>query len=122
MRLLLLLALLLRLAPDPTLMGMGKAHCAKASAEMAAHGGGHTMPGHHDHSATPGNPADCPHCPPADCARQSQCAEGHTSLALLPTDGPFAAAAGASLHPVSHAPLASVTQTPPTRPPASPLA
>lgn len=63
MRLALILTLLVRLAPLP----VGSSHCAVGEAMPASHGQQHEMPTGADH------PADCPHCPPAECAAAAHC-------------------------------------------------
>ncbi len=91
MRLVLLLALLLRLLPTPAHAATG-AHCAAAGEPTAAaeHAGHHATPpapAGHDHAAADHD--DCPHCPPADCASQLHCSA--PSLLSLAADTPHAA-------------------------------
>ncbi len=63
MRFALILAILLRLTPAPA----GSAHCAGDSAAPVSHGHQHEAPAGAEH------PADCPHCPPAECAATAHC-------------------------------------------------
>ncbi|MEO5799829.1 MAG: hypothetical protein ABIZ70_14480 [Gemmatimonadales bacterium] len=113
MRLLLLLALLLRLAPASASMAGGEPHCARVEATAVHHASDH-----HGHPSAPASP-DCPHCPPADCASQDQCTTAPALMALIvstPADPWLEASAAAASHPTT---LRSVIHTPPTRPPAT---
>lgn len=72
MRILLLLALLLRLAPTPVLA----AHCAGEGSAVAA-----TSQAHHDAPPSDESTTDCSHCPPSECAAQQGCSVAMATMA-----------------------------------------
>lgn len=120
MRPLLLLALLFRLAPVPP----GAEHCAAerpvAGVAVHHHDGGSSAPA--ERSSAPAHD-ECPHCPPADCVRQTQCAQGVGTFAPLAAAPVFAAARESrTVVRLDHPVLASITASPPTPPPVPPLA
>ncbi|MEP6590298.1 MAG: hypothetical protein ABJC19_03860 [Gemmatimonadota bacterium] len=117
MRLLLLAALLLRLAPLPAFMASGESHCVRVEASASHHGAAH-----HQHSATRGPQADCPHCPPSECASQDQCATAPVMVALVTSTAPHSWTELAGSLARGSATLFSIVQSPPTRPPAPRLA
>lgn len=114
MRLFLLLALLLRLAPAPAL---AEAHCAGEATGISA-----ASHAHHDAPPADAPESDCSHCPPSECANQQGCTAAPATLAVTPT---------ASAHfgfPVTRylsravSTWQSVTPAPPVPPPVIPSA
>ncbi len=120
MRLLLLMALCLRFVPAPLPMA-GTAHCGVAEA-TAAHAGHESGPAHHGGQTTAGEHAECPHCPPADCARHDHCPQPGLLLASVDTATGFATAPSVAAPRAAARIPHSTSHDPPVRPPLLPLA
>jgi hypothetical protein len=128
MRFLLIAALLLRLVPAAPLSAT-TAHCGEhEGGAHAAHVDGahaeHAASAHAEHTegAEGVTHDECPHCPPADCAKHDHCpqpgmviiaTEGRTDLPATPLFTPRALATES---------LASRADPPPVRPPLQHLA
>lgn len=119
MRLLLLLVLLLRLAPDPSAIGAAVEHCRGATVGAAHHEAAHQ----HSHQKRDAQSrGECSHCPPADCSRQVHCAEGGVTMALASAARTPRTEDARDARRVDAQRALSIEHTPPTRPPATLLA
>jgi hypothetical protein len=120
MRFILIAVLLFRLVPAPALLAT-TAHCGE-------HGGGahaeHAEGAHAEHAEGAEGVAhdECPHCPPADCAKHDHCPQpGMLEVATFAgTDTPTAFDFTPSA--LGTESLASRADPPPVRPPLLPLA
>ena len=108
MRLFLLLALLLRLAPTQVLA----AHCAGEDSAVAA-----ASHAHHDAPATDETESDCSHCPPSECAAQHGCTVAPATLAMTTTSAMHFAALISGAASRVPPPLHSQSPAPPVPPP-----
>lgn len=129
MRLLLLAALFVRLAPAPALAAT-TAHCGEHGGEAhAAHAVGaahavHAEGAHAEDAANAEGEAhdDCPHCPPADCSKHDHCPQPGMVIVASDVRSEMPAAPLVAPRAPGTESLASRADPPPVRPPLSPLA
>jgi hypothetical protein len=122
MRFLLLAALLFRLVPAPAL-ATTTAHCGEH--ETGAHAG-HTAGAHAEsaedaHAGRGGEGTEahdeCPHCPPADCAKHDHCPQPGMLIVASATRSDLPAAQLFAPATLGSQSLASRADPPPVRPP-----